>query len=113
MIHNYPRTMYVDTQAEQEQDYFSLRLYVTGQSDKSLLARSNLRRVCDTHLAGRYALEVVDLAENPRRAADDRILVTPTLVRRHPGPAKRIVGDLSNTEKLLDRLEIRKKSGFT
>jgi circadian clock protein KaiB len=112
MIHNYPRTMYADSDASGAQDYVSLRLYVTGRTEKSLAARSNLRRVCETHLAGRYDLEVVDLAEEPKRAADDRILATPTLVRRAPGSARRIVGDLSNTEKLLARLDIRKTTGF-
>jgi circadian clock protein KaiB len=110
MIHNYPRTMYADGDGD---DHFSLRLYVTGQTEKSLSARTNLRRLCDVHLAGRYDLEVVDLAEHPKLAADDRILATPTLVRRHPGPARRIVGDMSNTEKLLARLDIRKNTGFT
>jgi circadian clock protein KaiB len=113
MIHNYPRTMFADSDASGDPDYVSLRLYITGRTEKSLSARSNLRRVCETHLAGRYDLEVIDLAEQPQRAADDRILATPTLVRRTSGPTRRIVGDLSNTEKLLARLHIRKTTGFT
>ena len=109
MIHNYPRTMYSPYEPEPDQDHISLRLYIAGQTEKSMTAKSNLRRVCNTHLAGRYDLEVVDLAENPQLAADDRILATPTLIRRSPGPVRRIVGDLSNTDKLMEKLDIRKR----
>ena len=109
MTANYPRTMYVDADADER--YFSLRLYVAGETEKSLVARANLRRVCEAHLAGRYTIEVIDLAENPHLAAEDRILATPTLLRRRPAPVKRIVGDLSNTEKLLAGLGIRIMSG--
>jgi circadian clock protein KaiB len=105
MTGNYPRTMYVDANADER--YFSLRLYVAGETEKSMAARANLRRVCEAHLAGRYSIEIIDLAENPHLAAEDKILATPTLVRRRPAPVKRIVGDLSNTEKLLAGLDIR------
>jgi circadian clock protein KaiB len=110
MTPNYPRMMYAGTDADGGLGHYSLRLYVTGGSDKSLSARANLRRVCDQHLEGRYDLEVVDLAQNPALAAHDRILATPALVRREPGPVKRIVGDLSDTDKLLVDLGIRRKT---
>jgi circadian clock protein KaiB len=110
MSQNYPRTMYVGSAAGDGEAHYQLRLYVTGQTDRSQAAMSNLRRICEVHLYGRYDLEVIDLAENPKLAAEDRILATPTLVRRRPTPVKRIVGDLSDTEKLLVRLDIRKRT---
>ncbi len=92
-----------------EDGYYRLRLYVAGQTTKSITAMNNLKRVCETHLAGRYEIEVIDLMENPRLAAGDQILAIPTLVRRLPAPLKRIIGDLSNTEKVLVGLDIRRK----
>ncbi len=86
---------------------YHLRLYVAGQTTKSLAAMANLKRVCDEHLAGRYDVEVVDLLINPKLAAGDQILAIPTLIRRLPAPLKRIIGDLSNTEKVLVGLDIR------
>ena len=88
-------------------DRYHLRLYVAGQTTKSLAAMANLKRVCDEHLAGRYDVEVVDLLINPKLAAGDQILAIPTLIRRLPAPLKRIIGDLSNTEKVLVGLDIR------
>jgi circadian clock protein KaiB len=88
-----------------------LRLYVAGQTTKSLAAMANLKRVCEEHLAGRYEIEIIDLVQNPRPAAGDQILAIPTLVRRLPAPLKRIIGDLSNTEKVLVGLDIRPKGG--
>ena len=98
----------LDGDADQGQYY--LRLYVAGQTSKSLLAMANLKRVCETHLAGRYEIELIDLIQNPRLAAGDQILAIPTLVRRLPSPLKRIIGDLSNTEKVLVGLDIRPKA---
>ncbi len=89
---------------------YHLRLYVAGQTPKSLAAMSNLRQVCEEHLAGRYDVEVIDLIQNPKLAAGDQILAIPTLIRRLPAPLKRIIGDLSNTEKVLVGLDIRPKS---
>jgi circadian clock protein KaiB len=89
--------------------HYYLRLYVAGQTAKSTMATNNLKRVCETHLAGRYEIEVIDLLKNPRLAAGDQILAIPTLVRSLPTPLKRIIGDLSNTEKLLVGLDIRPK----
>ncbi|MDP4025391.1 circadian clock KaiB family protein [Methylobacterium sp. NEAU 140] len=89
--------------------HYHLRLYVAGQTAKSLAAMKNLQRFCEEHLAGRYDIEVVDLMKNPQLAAGDQILAIPTLVRRLPSPLKRIIGDLSNTEKVLVGLDIRPK----
>ena len=86
---------------------YHLRLYVAGQTTKSLAAMANLKRVCEEHLAGRYDIEVIDLLVNPQLAAGDQILAIPTLVRRLPAPLKRIIGDLSNVDKVLVGLDIR------
>ena len=83
-----------------------LRLYVVGQSPKSLDAFANLSRVCEEHLAGRYEIEVVDLVEHPERASGDDILAIPTLVRRPPGPLRKIIGDLADTPRVLRGLAI-------
>ena len=88
-------------------DAYHLRLYVAGQTAKSVAAIANLRSFCEMHLAGRYDIEVIDLEQNPQMAASDQILAIPTLVRRLPPPLKRIIGDLSNTDKVLVGLDIR------
>lgn len=93
--------------ADDDRGPYHLRLYVAGQTTKSLKALTNLRRFCEEHLPGRYDIEVVDLIENPRLAAGDQILAIPTLVRRLPEPLKRIIGDLSDTEKVFVGLDIR------
>jgi circadian clock protein KaiB len=87
-------------------EHYNLRLYVAGQTPKSLAAIANLKRICETHLAGRYAVEVIDLIDKPQLAAMDQILAIPTLVRRVPEPLRRIIGDLSQTERVLVGLEI-------
>jgi circadian clock protein KaiB len=84
-----------------EPDFWKLRLYIAGQTPKSLTAFANLKRLCEERLKGRYAIEVVDLIEQPRLAKDDQILAIPTLVRRLPPPTRKIIGDLSNTERVL------------
>jgi circadian clock protein KaiB len=84
-----------------------LKLYVAGQTPRSLAAYVNLRRICEEHLEGRYRIEVIDLMENPRLAKGDQILALPTLVRRLPEPVRKIIGDLSNTERVLVGLDIR------
>jgi len=89
---------------------WNLRLYTAGQSPKSLAALANLKRVCDEHLAGRYTIEVVDLLKNPRLAKDDQIVAIPTLVRKLPEPLRRLVGDLSDTERTLVGLQLRPRS---
>lgn len=86
---------------------YNLRLYVAGQTPKSLAAIANLKRLCEDHLAGSYTVEVVDLLVTPQLAAGDQIVALPTLVRRLPPPLKRVIGDLSNTERVLVGLDIR------
>ena len=92
---------------------YHMRLYVAGHTVKSMAAMANLKRICDEHLPGRYDIEVIDLLKNPQLAAGDQILAIPTLVRRIPEPLKRIIGDLSNTEKVLVGLDIRPKARIT
>ena len=87
-------------------EHYNLRLYVAGQTPKSLAAIANLKRICETHLAGRYAVEVIDLVDNPQLAVVDQILAVPTLVRRLPEPLKRIIGDLSKVDRVLLGLDI-------
>jgi circadian clock protein KaiB len=89
-----------------EEAKYELRLYVAGQTVKSLNAFANLKRICETHLAGKYRIEVIDLLENPQLAAGDQILAIPTLVRKLPKPIKKIIGDLSNTLRVLVGLDI-------
>ena len=86
---------------------WQLKLYVAGQTARSMAALANLKRVCETHLAGRYQIEVVDLLVNPRLAAGDQILAVPTLVRKVPEPIRKIIGDLSNEERVLVGLDVR------
>ncbi len=88
-------------------DIYILRLYVAGHTRKSLVAFANLKSICEEHLAGRYTIEVVDLLENPTLAKGDKILAVPTLVRRLPPPIRKIIGDLSNTERVLVGLDLR------
>jgi circadian clock protein KaiB len=89
---------------------FVLRLYVAGQTPKSIVAFRNLKNICEQYLAGLFQIEVIDLIENPRLAAGDQILAIPTLVRRLPQPVMRIIGDLSNTERVLVGLDLRPQS---
>jgi circadian clock protein KaiB len=86
---------------------YVLRLYVAGQSARSVNAIANLKRVCEQHLRGRYAIEVVDLLEQPQLARGDQILAVPTLVLKLPQPVRKIIGDLSNTERVLVGLDLR------
>jgi circadian clock protein KaiB len=87
---------------------YELRLYVAGQSSRTLTAISNLKRVCEEHLAGRYSVEVIDLLEKPQLAKGEQILALPTLVRNLPVPIRRIIGDLSNTDRVLVGLDIKR-----
>ena len=88
-------------------EYFDLRLYVAGQSPRSVRALENLRRVCDEHLAGRFRVEVIDLLVNPALARGDEIIAVPTLVRKLPEPIRKIIGDLSDTDRVLVGLQLR------
>jgi circadian clock protein KaiB len=92
------------------EEKWELRLYTAGQTPKSLAAIKNLRKVCDEHLAGRYEIEIIDLLKNPRLAKDDQIVAIPTLVRKLPDPMRKIIGDLSDTERTLVGLQLRQLS---
>jgi circadian clock protein KaiB len=92
---------------ETEREQWRLRLYVAGQTAKSMTAFANLKKICEEHLCGQYSIEVVDLLENPQLAQGDQILAIPTLVRKLPEPIRKIIGDLSNTERVLVGLDIR------
>jgi circadian clock protein KaiB len=86
---------------------WDLTLYVAGQTAKSLLAFANLKRICEEHLAGEYRIEIVDLLQNPQLAKGDQIFALPTLVRKLPEPVRKIIGDLSNTERVLVGLDLQ------
>jgi circadian clock protein KaiB len=86
---------------------WELRLYVAGQTPRSLAAFANLKQICESHLAGKYHIEVIDLVKNPQLARGDQIVAIPTLVRRLPPPLSKIIGDLSNTERVLVGLQLR------
>ena len=93
--------------AETEPETWELRLYVAGQTAKSLTAFANLKKMCEVHLPGRYTIEIVDLLEHPQLARGEQIVAIPTLVRKLPQPIRKIVGDLSNTERALVGLQLR------
>jgi circadian clock protein KaiB len=86
---------------------WQLRLYVAGQTPKSLAAFSNLKKICESHLNGRYRIEVIDLVEQPQLSKGDQILAIPTLVRKLPQPVRKIIGDLSDTNRVLVGLDLR------
>jgi circadian clock protein KaiB len=88
---------------------YDLRLYVAGQSPKSLAAFANLKQLCDIHLAGKYRIEVIDLMNKPQRARDDEIIAIPTLVRRLPQPIRKIIGDLCDTQRTLHGLDLSQR----
>ena len=93
-----------------DSEMWELRLYVAGQTPNSMRAFANLKKICEEHLKGKYTIEVIDLMKNPQLAAGDQILAIPTLVRKLPEPLRKIIGDLSNTERVLVGLDIRSKS---
>jgi circadian clock protein KaiB len=95
------------TKTDSTEEIWNLRLYVAGQTPKSIRAFANLKKICDEHLAGKYRIEVIDLLENPLLAKGDQIIAIPTLVRKLPEPLKKIIGDLANTERVLVGLDIR------
>ncbi|MFT3890697.1 MAG: circadian clock KaiB family protein [Anaerolineales bacterium] len=97
------------TQARRKSKAWELRLYVAGQTPKSLAAFANLKKICDEHLAGQYHIEVIDLLKKPKLASGDQILAIPTLVRKLPEPIRKIIGDLSDTERVLVGLNLRPK----
>jgi circadian clock protein KaiB len=89
---------------------YLLKLYVTGSSPRAELAIANLRRICEQELRGQYQLEIIDVLEQPQLAEDDKILATPTLIKQLPPPLRRVIGDLSDKEKVLLGLEVRSDS---
>lgn len=99
------------TETETRPEIWQLRLYVAGASPKSLKAFANLRRLCEEHLAGRYEIEIVDLVKRPLLARSDDIIAIPTLVRSLPAPMRKIVGDLSNTDRVLLSLQVGAVAG--
>ena len=88
---------------------YELRLYVAGQTPKSIAAFANLKKICEEHLAGQYHIEVIDLLKEPQLASGDQIIAIPTLVRKLPEPIRKIIGDLSNTERVLVGLNLREQ----
>jgi circadian clock protein KaiB len=96
--------------ADSPEEIWNLRLYVAGQTSKSITAFANLNKICEEHLAGKYRIEVIDLLKNPQLAKGDQIIAVPTLVRKLPEPIKRIIGNLANTERVLVGLDIRSVS---
>lgn len=96
------------TEQVEQAERFVLRLYIAGQTPKCMRAFTNLKRICEEHLADRYRIEIIDLLQNPQLARGDQILAVPTLVRQLPEPVKKIIGDLSNTERVLVGLDLRR-----
>jgi len=92
---------------QEKEERWVLRLYVAGQTPKCIAAFANLKKLCEEHLAGRYSIEVIDLLKNPQLAKGDQIFAIPTLVRGLPEPVRKIIGDLSNTERVLVGLDLR------
>jgi len=100
-----PKTLASQNKADNDQ--WRLRLYVARQTPKSITALGNLKRICEEHLAGKYSIEIVDLLKDPKLARGDQILAIPTLVRKLPAPVRKIIGDLSNTERVLVGLDLK------
>jgi len=93
------------------QEVWVLRLYVAGQTPKSITAFNNMKKICEQYLAGRYRIEVIDLLVNPKLARDEQIVAIPTLIRNIPEPIRKIIGDLSDTERALVGLQLRRADG--
>jgi circadian clock protein KaiB len=87
--------------------FWELRLYVAGQTARAMMAFANLKKLCEEHMKGRYRIEIIDLLKNPKLAKGDQILAVPTLVRKLPTPVRKIIGDLSNTERVLVGLDLK------
>lgn len=98
-----------ETRGDKKEEIYELRLYVTGQTPNSTRAIANLKTICETYLKGRYELTVVDIYQQPALAKGAQIIATPTLIKKLPPPLRRIVGDLSNTERVLYGLDLRPK----
>jgi circadian clock protein KaiB len=98
------------TRGGKKEDSWDLRLYVAGQTPRSLAAIANLRKFCDEHLDGRYSIEIIDVAADPKVARRDQIVAIPTLVRKLPSPIRKIIGDLSNTERVLVNFDLEPRN---
>jgi circadian clock protein KaiB len=98
------------SKSNESTEHWDLRLYVAGQTSRAVTAFENLRKICEDHLPGQYRIEVVDLLKNPQLAKGDQILAVPTLVRKLPQPVRKIIGDLSNTERVLVGLDLRPRT---
>jgi len=102
-----PRRSPGKPQPSEPEETWNLRLYIAGQTPRAIAALENLKKICEVHLAGQYSIEVVDLLKNPQLARGDQILAVPTLVRKLPEPVRKIIGDLSNEERVLVGLDLR------
>ena len=105
-----PRSQTDETHTDPDETW-ELRLYIAGQTPKSVAAFNNLKRICEQYLAGRYRIEVIDLLQNPKLARDQQIVAIPTLIRNLPEPIRKIIGDLSDTERALVGLQLRRSDG--
>jgi len=105
-----PRSRTDETHTDPDETW-ELRLYIAGQTPKSVAAFNNLKRICEQYLAGRYRIEVIDLLQNPKLARDQQIVAIPTLIRNLPEPIRKIIGDLSDTERALVGLQLRRSDG--
>lgn len=92
---------------KEKKELFELKLYIAGQTPRSIAAFSNLKKICDKHLAGQYKITIIDLLKNPKLAQGDQIIAIPTLVKKLPEPVRKIIGDLSNTERVLIGLDLK------
>ena len=90
---------------------YTLRLYVTGSSPRSVRAITNVKRICEEHLKGRYTLQVVDIYQQPALAAGEQVIAAPTLIKKLPAPLRRLIGDMSNTDQVLFGLDLRRRPG--
>lgn len=107
LVQSEPRPLSELARDKKTPELWELRLYVAGQTPKSMVALDNLRRICEEHLPGKYHIEVVDLMVHPQLAKGDQIVAIPTLVRKLPEPIRKVIGDLSNVEKTLVGLQLR------
>ncbi len=98
------------TVTDKSPDKYILRLFITGATSRSVQALSNLKKICEEYLEGKYELEVVDLYQNPSLAKEEQIIAAPTLIKKLPLPFRRIIGDMSNEEKVLKGLDLKKKN---
>jgi len=98
---------------ETKTEKYVLRLYVTGMTPKSIRAISNLKKICEEHLGGRYDLQVIDIYQQPTLAKGEHIVATPTLIKKLPLPLRKLIGDMSNTEKILLGLDMKKRNGLS